>query len=109
MLSLIYWIIIASNHIIVGSYSEPTALLHHSQLESSSLPNVAGFAECFFRALGKEALCRVPKNSTRQKNTRLPNAKKNTWQRRLFAECQKNTWQRASLPSIFFSLGKDIF
>jgi hypothetical protein len=39
------------------------------------------FAECFFWALSKEALCRVL--------NKKHSAKKNTWQRSCFAECKK--------------------
>jgi hypothetical protein len=51
-----------------------------------SLSSAKYFAECFFRTLGKEALWRVP-------------SKKPT--------VRENTRQRASLPSVFSTLGKD--
>jgi len=39
--------------------------------ESASLPSVKWFAECFFRALGKELICRVLKiKHSANKNTR---------------------------------------
>jgi hypothetical protein len=55
----------------------------------------------FFRALGKETLCRVlnKKHSAKKtlgKEAALPSAK-------------KNTRQRPSLPSVFFALGKAVF
>ena len=44
--------------------------------------------------LGKSPLCRVSREDTRQRG----------W----FTECQKNTRQRGGLPSVFFTLGKEI-
>jgi hypothetical protein len=89
--------------------------------EFGSLPSAKFFAEYFFRALGKEALCRVPrkkpsiKNNTRRRSS-LPSVlfltlDKEflcrvfflTLDKELFAECQKyNTRQRA-LCRVFFS------
>jgi hypothetical protein len=84
-----------------------------SLLEFSSLPNVKWFAERFFRALDKEALCRVlSKKPSVEKNTRqrvsLPSVFFDTRQR-VFAECFIfYTRQRVSLPSVlFWTLGKD--
>jgi hypothetical protein len=55
--------------------------------EFGSLPSAIFFAECFFRTLGKVALCRVP--------CKKPSVK-------------ENTRQRSSLPSVLFlTLGKE--
>jgi hypothetical protein len=55
--------------------------------EFVSLPSAIFFAECFFRALGKEALCRVPRKK--------PSVK-------------ENTRRRSSLPSVLLlTLGKE--
>jgi hypothetical protein len=60
------------------------------------------FCRVFFRALGKEALCRVPRKKTLGK--RKHSAKK------LFAECFIfDTRQRVSLPSVFLTLDKELF
>jgi hypothetical protein len=56
--------------------------------EFCSLLSTKYFAECFFQALGKEALCRVPRKK--------PSVK-------------ENTRRRASLPSVLFlTLGKEL-
>jgi hypothetical protein len=63
------------------------------------------FAECFFRALGKEALCQVlnKKHSTKKtlgKEADLPSAKKNTRQRHSSPSAKK-TLGKAAFQSIF--------
>jgi hypothetical protein len=56
--------------------------LEKTQLpEFGSLPSAKFFAECFFWALGKKALCRVPRKK--------PSVK-------------ENTRRRSSLPSVLF-------
>ena len=58
------------------------------------------FAECQKKALGKDAFCRVPKNSTRQ-NTYLPSARKKALDKDAFCRV-------FFLPSVFYlALGKD--
>jgi hypothetical protein len=55
--------------------------------EFGSLTSTKYFAECFFRALDKEALCRVPR--------------KKPW-------VKENTRRKSSLPSVlFWTLGKE--
>jgi hypothetical protein len=63
--------------------------VHRALTEFGSLPNTKYFTECFFRALDKEALCRVPHKK--------PSVK-------------ENTRRRSSLSSVLFlTLGKEVF
>jgi len=72
---------------------------------SSGLPSV------FFRALGKELLCQVPKEKhskkTLGKEGSLPTAKKHS-AKTFFAKCFLALDKEPSLPSVFFTLGKDL-
>jgi hypothetical protein len=84
-----------------------------SLLEFGSLTSAKYFAECFFRVLGKEAICRVRGKKPSVKKTLdeealcrvlyfLHSAKS------FFAECQKyNTRQRALCRVLFSTLCKD--
>ena len=94
--------------------------------EFLSLPSTKYFVECFFRALGKEALCRVPSKKTSVKNTRQRNSLPSvlfltlgkeflcrvsffdTRQRALCRVSQIQHSAKSSLPSVFSpTLGKD--
>jgi len=73
---------------------------------SSGLPNV------FFRALGKELICRVLKKKRSEKKTldkegSLSSVKKNTRQRRYLPSVFLTLGKEPFLPSVFLTLGKD--
>jgi hypothetical protein len=83
--------------------------------EFDSLSSTKYFTECFFRILGKEVLCRVPrkkpsvKENTRRRSS-LPSVLFLTLGKELFAECFFDTRQTASLPSAKnITLGKELF
>jgi hypothetical protein len=81
--------------------------------EFGYLPSTKFFAECFFRALGKEALCQVPrkkpsvKENTRRRSS-LPNVLFFDTQQRLPSVFLHSA--KSSLPSVTnTTLGKELF